>query len=219
MLLSRKASPIIMRRMTQEGSRGGTRATARVVVWLVGALALLAGCATRAPQPLPPPPPPPEPVVAEPQPVPLGERWISVRKGARTLALYQGSTIIRTYPVVLGTQPVGPKLHEGDRRTPEGEYRIVKKYYHPYWSRFMLIDYPTPANREIYSWNRSMGRLPARGGGTPGIGGAVGIHGAEDESLNQRGIDWTLGCISLFNRHIDELYELVPAGARVVIEP
>ncbi len=121
--------------------------------------------------------------------------------------------------MVLGTQPVGAKLFEGDRRTPEGEYHIVKKYYHPYWSRFMLIDYPTPANRDIYTWSRSMGVLPARGGGTPGIGGAVGIHGAEDESLNQRGIDWTLGCISLFNRDVDELYDLVPPGARVVISP
>jgi len=180
-------------------------------------LVSLAGCATRAPQPVPPLPPP-APVVEQPAP-PRTERWISVRKGARTLELYEGATVIKTYPVVLGTQPVGAKLFEGDRRTPEGEYHIVKKYYHPYWSRFMLLDYPTPANREIYTWSRSMGVLPARGGGTPGIGGAVGIHGAEDESLNQRGIDWTLGCISLFNRDVDELYELVPAGVRVVISP
>lgn len=210
----------MLRRMAEQGSRGGAWGTAGAAVWLVVGLVSLAGCASRAPQPLPPlpAPPPPAPVVEQPAPL-TGERWISIRKGARTLALYEGATVIRTYPVVLGTQPVGAKLFEGDRRTPEGEYRIVKKYYHPYWSRFMLIDYPTPANREIYTWSRSMGVLPARGGGTPGIGGAVGIHGTEDESLNQRGIDWTLGCISLFNRDVDELYELVPPGARVVISP
>jgi len=216
-VLSRNPWPIILRRMVQQGSRGGARGTARAAVWLVVGLASLAGCATRAPQPAPPLPPP-VPVVEQPAP-PSGELWISIRKGARSLALHQGSTVIRTYPVVLGTQPVGAKLFEGDRRTPEGEYHTVKKYYHPYWSRFMLIDYPTPANRDIYTWSRSMGVLPARGGGTPGIGGAVGIHGAEDESLNQRGIDWTLGCISLFNRDVDELYELVTPGARVVISP
>ena len=215
--MSRKPWLFILRRMGQPESRGGAQRLGGAALWMVLGLAGLAGCTTRVPPPLPLPPP--EPVGVEESAATPGERWIKVRKGGRTLALYEGSTVIKTYPVVLGPQPVGPKLHEGDRRTPEGEYHIVKKYYHPYWSRFMLIDYPTPANREIYTWNQSMGLLPARGGRPPGIGGAIGIHGAEDESLNQRGIDWTLGCISLFNRHVDELYELVPVGARVVIEP
>ena len=204
--------------MGQPEKRGTAPRLAGAAVWMLLALAALAGCTPRAPQPIPPPEPA-EPVVVAPQPVTPGERWLSVRKGRRVLALYEGSTVIRTYPVVLGTQPVGAKLYEGDRRTPEGEYHIVKKYYHPYWSRFMLIDYPTPANREIYSWSQSMGLLPARGGRPPGIGGAIGIHGAEDENLVQNGVDWTLGCISLFNRHVDELYDMVPVGARVVIEP
>ena len=52
----------------------------------------------------------------------------------------------------------------------------------------------------------------------PGIGGAIGIHGTEDESLNRRGINWTEGCVSLFNHDVEELYDLVPIGTRVVIE-
>jgi lipoprotein-anchoring transpeptidase ErfK/SrfK len=152
------------------------------------------------------------------QETPPPERWIRVRKTARTLTLYEGRQPIKTYPVVLGKDPVWAKLYEGDKRTPEGEYHIIKKYYHPFWSRFMLLDYPTPYNREIYEWSLARGLLPERGRSAPGIGSAVGIHGTEDESLNRRGINWTAGCISLFNRDVDELYDLVPVGTRVIIE-
>ena len=179
-----------------------------LLVVLVGS-ALLAGCVRTE---LPPPPPP---VVQE---VPPPERWIRVRKSEHTLTLYEGTEPVKTYAVVLGKDPVWAKLYEGDKRTPEGEYHIVKKYYHPFWSRFMLLDYPTPRNRELYDWSRARGLLPERGRSVPGIGGAVGIHGTEDESLNRRGVNWTAGCVSLFNDDIDELYELVPVGTRVVIE-
>ena len=157
----------------------------------------------------------PQPVV---QKAPPPERWIRVRKTERTLTVYDDRQPIKTYPIVLGKDPMWAKLYEGDKRTPEGEYHIIKKYYHPFWSRFMLLDYPTPYNREIYEWSRVRGLLPERGRTAAGIGGAVGIHGNEDESLNRQGVNWTAGCVSLFNGDIEELYELVPVGTRVVIE-
>ena len=173
----------------------------------------LAACAARRPQP-----PPAAEAVAVPVAPPQPERWILVQKTAYTLSLYEGAQLLKVYPIVLGKDPRWAKLYEGDHRTPEGEYHIVKKYFHPYWSRFMLLDYPTSANEEIYAWSRTEGLLPERGSGVPGIGGAIGIHGAEDESLNERGINWTEGCVSLFNRDVDELYDLAPVGTRVVIE-
>ncbi len=178
--------------------------------WLLVATVLgLWGCfgAVEAPRP-------PQPAVETPAP----ERWIKVDKTDRRLWLYEGDKVIREYAVVLGADPYWPKLHEGDKRTPEGEYHIIKKYPHRYWSRFMLLDYPNDMNREIYAWSRRHGALPDNGRGNPGIGGAIGIHGAEDESKNRRGINWTLGCISLLNRDIDELYDLVPLGTRVWIQ-
>ena len=180
----------------------------RLLLALVSS-ALLAGCFRAE---LPPPPPP---VVQE---VPPPERWIRVRKTVRTLTLFEGSEPLKIYAVVLGKDPLWAKLYEGDNRTPEGEYHIVKKYYHPFWSRFMLLDYPTPRNRELYEWSRAQGLLPERGRSVPGIGGAIGIHGTEDESLNRRGVNWTAGCVSLFNSDVDELYDLVPVGTRVVID-
>jgi len=184
----------------------------RIVVMLgcVGLVALV-GCSAREPRV-------PVVVPAVAVEVPEVERWIKVDKSERKLWLYEGDRIVREYPIVLGADPYWPKLHEGDKRTPEGEYRIIKKYPHRYWSRFMLLDYPTPFNEEIYAWSRANGVLPRRGGRVPGIGSAIGIHGAEDESKNRRGIDWTLGCISLFNRDVDELYDLVAEGTRVLIQ-
>lgn len=162
-----------------------------------------------------------EPAIAKPvvEATPTPERWIKIDKSERVLWLYEGDRMVRQYPVVFGNDPYWPKLHEGDKRTPEGEYHIIKKYPHAYWSKFMLLDYPTPMNHEVYEWSRAHGLLPRTArGGVPGIGGAIGIHGAEDESKNRRGLNWTLGCVSLFNRDVDELYDLVPLGTRVMIQ-
>lgn len=180
----------------------------RLLLVLMGS-ALLAGCFGTERPPAPP-------VVVQQPPPP--ERWIRVCKTDHTLTLYDGNQALKTYPIVLGRDPVWAKLYEGDKRTPEGEYHIIKKYYHPFWSRFMLLDYPTLRNRELYEWSRTRGLLPERGRSVPGIGGAVGIHGTEDERLNRRGVNWTAGCISLFNHDVEELYDLVSVGTRVVIE-
>jgi len=165
---------------------------------------------------------PPTPVEiaipAAPAPTLQPECWILVRKTEHTLSLYEGAQLRKRYPIVLGKDPHWAKLYQGDHRTPEGEYHIVNKYFHPFWSRFMMLDYPTFANEEIYAWSRDLGLLPGRGRTAPGIGGAIGIHGTEDESLNRRGINWTEGCMSLFNHDVEELYDLVPIGTRVVIE-
>ncbi len=176
-------------------------------------MALLSGCAAAER-----PAARPVPEAAAETPVAPPPRSIVVRKLQRTLTLYEGDRILKVYPVVLGKDPFWAKLHQGDHRTPEGDYHISAKYLHPFWSRFMLIDYPTPANQEIYAWSRAHGLLPERGRALPGIGGAIGIHGTEDESLNQQGVDWTEGCVSLFNHDIDELYDLVPVGTPVRIE-
>ena len=212
--MSRKPREIILRPVTNELHQ---RLPPRHVRILVCAVVLLSGCfaagRTGAPSLAP------APAVPEGTTAPQTERWIRLRKSARVLTLYDGTQVVATYPVVLGQDPDAAKLYEGDRRTPEGEYHIVAKYVHPYWERFMLLDYPTPFNRAIYTWSRERGLIPARGRKVPGPGGAIGIHGAEDEGLNRRGINWTQGCISLLNRDVAELYDSVPVGTRVVIEP
>jgi murein L,D-transpeptidase YafK len=178
-------------------------------------VASLAACSAGRPAPGPPPAPL---APSAPEPVPAPERWIRVQKTQYTLSLYEGARVLKAYPIVLGKDPYWAKLYQGDHRTPEGEYHISKKYFHPFWSRFMMLDYPTAANREIYEWSQARDLVPTNGRGAPGPGGAIGIHGTEDERLNRRGVNWTEGCISLLNADVEELYQLVPIGTRVVIE-
>jgi murein L,D-transpeptidase YafK len=188
---------------------GFTLLRALVLLLVVTALAACTAAQRTAPRPV---------EAAAPATTPQPERWILVRKTERTLSLYDGTQLLKQYPIVLGKDPHWAKLHQGDHRTPEGEYHIVNKYFHPFWSRFMMLDYPTPTNQEVYAWSRDHGLLPVLGRSVSGIGGAIGIHGTEDESLNRRGINWTEGCVSLFNHDVEELYDLVPIGTRVVIE-
>jgi lipoprotein-anchoring transpeptidase ErfK/SrfK len=176
----------------------------------------VAGCTVRTSEPTVPPSGP-EPSITIGEGFPLG-RWIKVEKRERRLIVYDDTEPIRSYPIVLGPEPEGAKLHEGDLRTPEGEYAIAAKYPHPRWSRFLLIDYPTPFNQRMHEWTREAGLLPTRRGSVPGVGGQVGIHGTSDEGRNRRGENWTQGCISLFNRDVEELYSMVDVGTRVVIE-
>lgn len=173
----------------------------------------LPGCVWLDPVSSPAPTPVP---TATPTPIP--ERFVHVSKAQRRLTVYDGNEAIKVFPVVLGKDPVGAKLHQGDHRTPEGEYVISSKYYHAGWTRFMLLDYPNDHNWEIYSWAQRYDVLPRHRGRVPGIGGAVGIHGTYDDNVNRLGKDWTEGCISLETLHIIQLYDLVDVGTRVVID-
>ena len=188
-----------------------TRCVAAAVLGLVA----VSGCA------VPPASPPPSLATAVRGPVDEGAslgRWIRIEKGHRRLVVYDDTKPIRTYPIVLGEDPIGAKVHEGDNRTPEGEYHISAKFPHPAWSRFLLLDYPNELNRDVYEWSRRGGLLGNPGSTPPGIGGQVGIHGTVDDMVNRAGENWTRGCISLQNHDVEELYSLVRVGTRVVIE-
>jgi murein L,D-transpeptidase YafK len=146
------------------------------------------------------------------------EYAIVVRKHEHTLTLYHWTEQEKVYPVVLGIAPSGPKTYRGDLRTPEGVYHIVLKRPHERWSRFMLLSYPNDVDRQRYAMALTDGRVPIIDGEPPGPGNAVGIHGTDREDANIQGVDWTWGCVSLLNPHIDELYDVVPLGTPVLIE-
>jgi murein L,D-transpeptidase YafK len=146
------------------------------------------------------------------------EYAIVVRKHEHTLTLYHWTEQAKVYPVVLGIAPSGPKTYRGDLRTPEGVYRIVWKRLHDRWSRFMLLSYPNDIDRQRYAMELTDGRVPIIDGQAPGPGNAVGIHGTDREEQNAHGVDWTWGCISLLNPHVEELYATVPVGTPVLIE-
>lgn len=139
-----------------------------------------------------------------------GSLLLVVDKMARRCYVYRGTQHLATFTVELGPNWMGPKLYAGDRATPEGKYRVIRKlgpgetrYY-----RALLLDYPNEVDRARFIRARREGRLPPNAQ----IGGLIEIHGE-----GGRGVDWTEGCVALRNEEMRQLFELVPVGTPVVI--
>jgi murein L,D-transpeptidase YafK len=170
---------------------------------------------------------PPAPAVAQ-YPVPddddrldwaLNEPYaVVVRKSCRTLDVYRYGVRIRSFPAVFGLNNHGRKLYEGDLRTPIGLYAIVDKRPHARWGDFLLLDYPNLQDLHRYWLAVESGDIPRAGDRYAGVGGAVGIHGTDKPTLNEKGVDWTWGCISVSNHDIHDLAGLLPVGTLVLID-
>ncbi|HKV93760.1 MAG TPA: L,D-transpeptidase family protein [Candidatus Angelobacter sp.] len=148
--------------------------------------------------------------LASPAAKPLADR-ILIIKSTRTMTLYSGNRVLRTYKVALGTVPVGPKRVEGDHKTPEGIYTIDARNPQSQFHLSLHISYPDAADRERA---RKLGARP---------GGAIMIHGLPADfaylGALHRKVDWTDGCVAVTNAEIEEIWKLVPVGTRVEIRP
>jgi lipoprotein-anchoring transpeptidase ErfK/SrfK len=104
---------------------------------------------------------------------------------------------------------------EGDKNTPEGSFRINNKRVHDKWCRFLSIDYPNEESRQKFNQRKQKGEIPANAR----IGGGIGIHGTwpHEDFVVDRYKNWTLGCISMKNNDVIELYGYTQNGARVTI--
>lgn len=159
-----------------------------------------------------PPPVPVLPPVIEAKKPPPPEPWkIVVKKTQRKLFLFQKGELQKIYPIDLGKNPRGPKIHQGDKRTPEGEYRVLEKRDRGQTQFYLafLLNYPNEIDRTRYQMAVKNGLVP----NDIGIGSLIEIHG---EGM---GFDWTKGCIALYNNHMQELFTQVPVGTPVLIEP
>ena len=153
--------------------------------------------------------PPPQ---ARAQPAQDGEAadYLLIDKSERTLWVYQGGKVIRTYrSLQFGDQPLGHKQFEGDERTPEGRYTI--SYGNPQSAYFLSlhIDYPNARDR---AFAEERGRSP---------GGLIFIHGQPNGLPGGMRVpgDWTDGCIAVTNEEMAELWSLVPDGTPIEIRP
>ena len=80
----------------------------------------------------------------------------------------------------------------------------------------LMLDYPTPADVAKFNQRKANGLIPAGAK----IGGGIAIHGTwpREEFAVEYLQNWTLGCVSMRNDHLDELYNLVGVGTRVYIK-
>jgi murein L,D-transpeptidase YafK len=130
---------------------------------------------------------------------------IIVNKTRREMLLLRGNSILRSYRIALGREPVGHKLHEGDGRTPEGRYTIDWRNPRSKYHLSLNISYPEPTD---VARAKQAGLDP---------GGDIMIHGLKDGVVVPG--DWTQGCIAVTDDEMDEIWNLVPAGTPIEILP
>lgn len=149
---------------------------------------------------------------------------IVVKKGERKLFLYSDDKLVRTYRIGLGLSPVGDKIRQGDRRTPEGDFYIFTKNDKSAFYLSLGISYPNAAHAERglreglitkaqYDAIKSALQAKKTPPQNTRLGGDIYIHG------NGAGSDWTWGCVALEDRDVRELFQAIPVGTPVRIEP
>src|SRR5258708_6114909 len=80
--------------------------------------------------------------------LPLVKPKIVIKKGQRQLLLFSADKLVRTYRIGLGSSPVGDKVRQGDRRTPEGEFYIFTKNDKSAFYLSLGLSYPNATHAE-----------------------------------------------------------------------
>ena len=137
---------------------------------------------------------------------------VLVLKSAHRLQLIADGKPLKTYRISLGkAAKKGPKLIEGDKRTPEGFYWIDWRKTSDKFNLSMHISYP----------NITDSARARREGVEPG--GMIMIHGTPDTEENPEDLlhtlDWTDGCIAMRNVDMREVWNLVKDGTMIEIRP
>lgn len=140
---------------------------------------------------------------------------VLVDKTNYLVALVYRHKRIRQYRAVFGPDRLKDKMKEGDRCTPEGWFKVVSKKEHSSWQKFILIDYPNQQSYDKFNERKKDGLIPAGAQ----IGGAVGIHGTFTSGVKMVdwGIGWTDGCVALKPEDINDFYQFVWPGTRILV--
>lgn len=163
-----------------------------------------------------------QPTGSAAQKSPCEEASLTIRKHEGVVELSCKGVASGRFLATFGQNPVGPKLREGDERTPEGHYHIASRVQTPRFHRFLGVSYPNADDVRR-----------AKALGITRMGGGIGIHGVE-ASKNSLARIWlrlghalslnelwgpTDGCIGVANEDIDILYAAVHVGTPVLITP
>lgn len=137
---------------------------------------------------------------------------IVVYKSKRELITFHQKQKVKKYIISLGEVPVGKKQFEGDMKTPEGWYFINERDSMSHYHKNLGISYP---NTEDSTYAASQGL---------NAGGAIKIHGYPNNHKGSQikhfqNSDWTVGCIAVNDREVDELYRWVIVNCPILILP
>lgn len=129
---------------------------------------------------------------------------IRVHKAQRRMELLRQGRVIAAYRIALGDAPAGHKQRQGDERTPEGDYRITYRNGRSRYHLSLRISYPNDADL----------RQARLRGVDPG--GDIMIHGATPPGYAG---DWTDGCMAVTNTEMEAIWQRVPVGTPIRIDP
>ena len=136
---------------------------------------------------------------------------VLVHKSERRMELLSKGAVLRSYMIALGGDPIGHKQRQGDGRTPEGRYVLDWRNPNSCCVRSLHISYPSEADKTAAK----------QAGFDPG--GMIMIHGPPNryswlDWLLQM-FDWTNGCIAVTQAEMLEIWDMVPVGTPIEIEP
>ncbi len=136
---------------------------------------------------------------------------VLVQKSERRLYLLRHGQVLRSYRVALGLRPQGTKQEEGDYRTPEGDYKLIRRNSHSDYFLSMEISYPAPADLARAQRQRVK------------PGGAIMLHGWPNNPRKTQdyysNADWTDGCIAVSNADMVEIWLMTPLETPIEIRP
>jgi len=138
---------------------------------------------------------------------------IQVDKSDKSMMLItRGGDTIRTYHIELGFNPKGHKQRLKDGKTPEGTYKIIFKNPKSIAYKGLRISYPNEQDKRIAD------SLKVDPGGNIMIHGLLNGSKAAKENRHPK-TNWTGGCIAVTNTEMEEIFNLVRAGTKIIINP
>ena len=142
--------------------------------------------------------------------------YIIISKKSYELRVYDDKGWYATYPCVFGSNDFRDKYMSGDKRTPEGNFKIIVKRNNAKWKYELLLDYPNPDSYKKFDERKQEGLIPKNAQ----IGGGIAIHATrpQEEWTVDYYQNWTDGCVSLKYSEAEDLYNYIPVGTPVTIE-
>ena len=136
---------------------------------------------------------------------------IIIKKSQRVLYAVKDDKVIKKYDIAIGKNPIGHKLKEGDKKTPEGYYFIDGKNAKSKFFLSLHTSYPNFHDKRVAEKNNL------------NPGSHIAIHGLPSISVLSQYLynssDWTDGCIALNNKDMEELWNMSEEGTQILIKP
>jgi murein L,D-transpeptidase YafK len=141
--------------------------------------------------------------------------FIIVDKSEYELYVYDDEGWYATYPIVFGSKDLSDKMREGDKRTPDGNFKVVLKKIHKKWGPELLLDYPNETSVKKFNERKAKGLVPKNAK----IGDGIAIHATRpnEEWTIDTFYNWTDGCVSVKYTEMKDLFSYIPVGTPVTI--